>query len=206
METKILSFEDTKEIINVIMNDGVIAFPTETVYGLGVKHDSFLAYKKIFSLKKRNLSKSLTLMLSDVNQIGEYGVINDRTRSLIDQFMPGALTLILPIKKGVDLITNDKYIGIRVPDSRQIRSFLASLPTPLYVTSANISKEPDCLTFNEVQQCFDGKIDAIIKGDVSKKQASTVVKIDDKLSLLRQGPIAFEKIKEVYDSEKNSCW
>lgn len=201
MKTKILEFNDVEIVKKIVENDGVVAFPTETVYGLGARHDSFLAYNRIFEAKNRPENKVLTLMLTNVNDIKNYAEISKKTQKVIEKFMPGALTIVLPIKKDVEIIGTTSTIGIRVPDSKQTLDFLKSIEIPMFVTSANLSNRPAALSFDEVVEQLDSRIDVIIKGEISQKQASTVVSIiDGKIEILREGKISLEEIERVYNS------
>lgn len=92
METKIVGF-DAEELIEAIRKRKVVAFPTETVYGLGVIADSPRAYENLVEVKKRRPDKPFTLMLSSAEEIGKYAVIDEKTKRIIDEFMPGEITL-----------------------------------------------------------------------------------------------------------------
>ncbi|MDL2211324.1 threonylcarbamoyl-AMP synthase [Erysipelotrichaceae bacterium OttesenSCG-928-M19] len=202
MRTEILEFKDFDKIKEIVKNDGVVAFPTETVYGLGVRYDSFLAYKKIFEAKKRPENKTLTLMLYDKEDIADYAIIDKKIRKVIDFLMPGELTLVLPKKENIEIFGSDSSIGIRVPDNKETLELLKNVEIPLFVTSANLSGFPATNSFSEVNEQLNGRIEAIVKGDIKNKRPSTVASIiDGKITILREGPISLEKIKEVYDSE-----
>lgn len=201
MKTKILNFEDISIIKEIVKNNGVVAFPTETVYGLGTRYDSFLAYEKIFEAKNRPSNKVLTLMLYDINDIYKYAQVSKKVKKVIEKFMPGALTIVLPLKNDVEIIGTTNTIGIRVPDSKETLAFLKEIEIPMFVTSANLSNLPAAKSFEEVLEQLDGRIDVIVKGEIKQKQASTIVSIiDDKISLLREGAISLEEIERVYNS------
>lgn len=207
MKTAILNFKDDgiKKAKNVIENDGVVAFPTETVYGLGVRYDSFLAYNKILELKKRPSDKALTLMLHTLSDIEKYVNLDTDLKRVIKTFMPGPLTLVLPLKKGVEVIGTSDMIGIRIPDDLETLAFLKMIEKPMFVTSANISNQSDALTFEEVYDLFNGKVELIVKGHTKLKRPSTVISIKDgELVILREGAIALAKIEEVYRDGKDS--
>lgn len=188
-----------KGVKKIVKSDGVIAFPTETVYGLGIKYDSFLAYQKLFNIKKRTESKQLTLMLHEKNDIQKYAIIDKNAQNIIDTFMPGPLTIVLPKRKDVSLIGNSENIGIRIPDHKQTLELLKAIGVPMYVTSANISNHDDCLSYEQVKAVFNDNLDFIIKGEACGKIPSTVISIiEGKVELLREGPIDIEEIKGVY--------
>lgn len=199
MKTEVLEFKNITEAKEIIERDGVVAFPTETVYGLGVRYDSFLAYNNIFEAKNRPQNKTLTLMLYDTEDIEKYALVSDKIKKVIDFFMPGEITLVLPKKDNVDIYGSEETVGVRIPDNKETLNFLKAIEIPMFVTSANLSGMPSATNFNEAMEQLNGRIDAIVKGEVAGKQASTVVKIvDDKIEILRDGPITLKEIEEVY--------
>lgn len=203
MKTIRFRFEDVNELRQIIKNSGVIAFPTETVYGLGIRSDSFLAYKNIFEAKDRPEDKNLTLMLYDKEDISKYAVVDEKASRIIDAFMPGAITLILKKKENTNLYGDQNTIGIRIPDSNDTLNLLKEIGLPMYVTSANISGKPSSTSDEEVLKQLDGRIDAIVLGEARNKEASTVVSvIDGNLVVLREGPISLAEIKGVYERWK----
>ncbi|MDR3215668.1 MAG: threonylcarbamoyl-AMP synthase [Bacilli bacterium] len=201
MKTLIWEFSESLAAKQQIKNDGVIAFPTETVYGLGCRYDSFLAYNKIFEIKDRDGNKALTLMLHDKNDILKYAQVDSKLLRVINKFMPGAITIVVPIKEDVEIIGCTSTVGIRIPDSKELLAFLKNMEIPLFVTSANISGQRALVNYDDVYETFNNKIAGIVKGDISNGQASTVVSfINNKISILRAGPISIEQIeKEYYD-------
>ncbi|MDR1782177.1 MAG: threonylcarbamoyl-AMP synthase [Bacilli bacterium] len=199
MNTLLLEFNDTLEARKIILNDGVIAFPTETVYGLGCRYDSFLAYNKIFEVKGRDASKSLTVMLYDKNDISKLAKVNEGTKKVIDKFMPGALTLVLPLNDDVKIIGCQDTVGIRIPDNEDVLNLLKGIEKYMFVTSANLSNHDSLSNFDDVYHVFNNKIDGIVKGEISNGEASTVCSIvDDTITIFRQGPISKDEIEGAY--------
>ncbi|MDF9867349.1 L-threonylcarbamoyladenylate synthase [Bacilli bacterium PM5-3] len=201
MRTEILKFKDIVKIKEIIKNDGVVAFPTETVYGLGVRYDSFLAYTKIFDAKNRPDNKTLTLMLYDKEDIKKYAVTSTKIEKVIDFFMPGEITIVLPIKDDISIYGAKDTIGIRIPNNKETLDFLKGVEIPMFVTSANISGRDAATTTNEVIEQLGNRIEVIVEGEAKNKKASTVFSIiNDKITILREGPITKEEIEEVYNS------
>ena len=198
MNTVLVEKNDMKEVAELLRRGEVVAFPTETVFGLGVKFGDLAYLDKIYELKKRDHSKAVTLMVADKNDIEKYAYVSTDARKVIDAFMPGMMTLILKKKENVD----DRYtagletIGIRIPDDPFALQLLKEVG-PMLVTSANISGTPALLTTAEVYQQFNGKLPLIVKGNCVSQVASTVVKIDGQVNILRQGLITKEEIEEV---------
>ncbi|MEG0284169.1 MAG: L-threonylcarbamoyladenylate synthase [Erysipelotrichales bacterium] len=202
MKTEILNDEDIIQINKIVGNDGVIVFATETVYGLGARADSFLAYENIFKSKDRNASKVLTLMLHDKRDIDSYALIDNKISKVINAFMPGELTLVLPVKKNTNLYGVKSTIGIRIPNKESTLNLLKSINYPMYVTSANISGDSPATSFEQTFETLDGRVNGIIKGDVSYGTPSTVASIiDGEINILREGKISELMIEEVYNNE-----
>lgn len=192
MKTVIKEKIDLDAIVETLKNDGVVAFPTETVFGLGVIYNSNKAIDRLIKAKNRDMSKRFTLMLDSKNKIEDYAIVSLRERKIIEAFMPGDLTIILNSKD------NKQTIGIRIPDDDFVCSLISKCQIPLYVTSANISHQPSALNDKEALTQLDGRIDMIVKGECKMNQASTVVDLTgDTIKILRQGRITLEMIEEV---------
>ena len=200
MKTLITKFGDSK-IYNIIRNNEVIAFPTETVYGLGVIYNSEEAFNNLVNTKNRRPDKPFTLMLGDKREIDKYALINDKIQKIIDKFFPGEITILIKPKKDLYswVTLNSKYIGIRVPNSPMVCEMINTLGYPMLVSSCNISDEPVCQNYQEVCSKFKEKIAIIIEGEVISKVPSTIVICDDELILVREGNLPFSKIKEVWE-------
>lgn len=197
MNTVLVEKESIEDVVKVLQQNEVVAFPTETVFGLGVKYGSLDALDKIYGLKNRDHSKAVTLMLAKKEDIEQYAYINDQAKKVIDSFMPGMITLILKKKENVDgkYTAGLKTIGIRIPDDPFVLSLLRKVG-PMLVTSANISGQPALLNDKDVYQEFNHKIHLIVKGKCVNNLASTVVQINDEVKILRQGLITKEQIEE----------
>ncbi len=199
MMTKVVASEDLESVCEVIRNHGVAAFPTETVYGVGVKFGSKEALNKLMEAKNRDYSKAITLMVAHQNDIEKYAYVSDDARKIIKAFMPGMITLVFKKKESVDsMMTNGKEtIGIRIPDHKYVLSLLKSVG-PMLVTSANLSNHPNTTCTNEVLEQLDGRIDIVVDGKTSDNIASTVVDVSGTdLKILREGKITKADIEEV---------
>lgn len=200
MKTLVTKFNDNR-IFDYIKDNQVIAFPTETVYGLGVIFNSEYAFQNLVDVKHRRPDKPFTLMLGNKNDISKYAIFSDKTKKIIDIFFPGELTILVKPQKDLFpwVTLNSKYIGIRVPDSKEVCDMINTLGQPMLVSSCNISDEPVCENFEEVYSKFNENIAIIIEGDVISKVPSTIVICDEQLILVREGKIPFNKLKEVWE-------
>lgn len=196
--TKVVLENQMNEICDVIQKGGIVAFPTETVYGVGIHFDDEEALERLMEAKNRDYSKAITLMVADKADISQYAYISPQAQKMIDQFMPGMITLIFKKKESVhDRMTNGKStIGIRIPDSEFVLSLLKKVG-PMLVTSANLSQHSNTTSTQEVLNQLDGRIDLVVDGKTSDNIASTVVDVSqDEIKILRAGKITKEQIEE----------
>lgn len=198
METQRLTKKDSAQIVEILNRGGVVAFPTDTVYGLAVRYDLKEAILKMKEAKQRPETKPFPMMVSSKAQIERVAVTDVRSQKLIDHWMPGALTLVFKKRPEVDeLVTNGfPTIGIRMPDDEFVLEIINRVGVPLLVPSANLSGQPSCTTSEEVLKQLDGRIDAVVLGESGASTASTVCDTTgDELKILRQGPIKLEDLK-----------
>lgn len=200
MKTLITKFNDSR-IFDYIKDNQVIAFPTETVYGLGVIYNSSQAFQNLIDTKHRRPDKPFTLMLGNKDDIEKYAIFSEKTKKIIERFFPGELTILVKPKNDLYpwVTLNSKYIGIRVPNSKDVCNMINTLGQPMLVSSCNISDEPVCENFEEVYNKFNDKIAIIIEGEVISKTPSTIVICDEELTLVREGKISFSELKKVWE-------
>lgn len=197
--TKVVFKQDIDDVCDVIENSGVVAFPTETVYGLGVRFNDEKALEKLMEAKNRDYSKAITLMVANKDDIQNYAYVSDCAYKLIQYFMPGMMTLVFKKKASVNpVMTNGKTtIGIRIPDDEYVLSLLNKVG-PMLVTSANLSNHPNTTTTKEVLEQLDGRIDIVVDGKTADSIASTVIDVsEENIKILREGKISKEDIEEV---------
>ena len=198
MNTSKYTKNDKERIISELLNGKIIAFPTDTVFGLGcvINKD---AISKIYEAKGRSFDKPLPMMCSGLRMIEMVAHVNENAKKLIKAFMPGAITLIFNKKDNVeDFVTNNKKtIGIRVPNDSWILDLIESLNQPLLVTSANISDSGSLLKWEDVYSQLNGKIDGIVCEDARGEISSTIVDVTADIKILRQGPISQKEIDKV---------
>jgi L-threonylcarbamoyladenylate synthase len=198
----------TKYSAAIIKRGGVVAFPTETVYGLGADIFNATAIKKIFQAKGRPSDNPLIAHIGKLEQIEQLVTeITPSARKFIDEFFPSPLTIILPKSDRVPLIATAglETIGVRMPNSDLARRFLNECQTPLVAPSANISGKPSPTNWLAVYDDLNGKIDGILQGDISAiGLESTVVDCTGEIPLiLRSGAITLEDLQEVVPETQN---
>lgn len=184
------------EIINVLTNGGVIAYVTDTVWGLGCLPNNESAVKKIYEIKKREAQKPLILMSNDIYPLLDYvKPISKIGQVLIKKYFPGALTIVTDKSENTpDYITSSMpTVGIRVPDNEVFREICEIIPGHvLATTSANLSHQPSAKTYEQALENMSGLADLIIEdyGYAAKGLESTVVGImNNELRIFRQGAI-----------------
>lgn len=198
METKKYTKQDIEKIKENLLNGGIIAFPTDTVFGLGCVINKE-AINKIYEAKGRSFDKPLPMMCNGLEMIENVAYVNDDAKKIIKKFVPGALTLIFNKKDCVeDYVTNGKQtIGIRVPDDKWILNLITELKQPLLVTSANISDTGSLIKWDDVYKQLNEKINGIVCEDATGETSSTIIDVTKDIKILRQGPISLEEIEEV---------
>jgi L-threonylcarbamoyladenylate synthase len=204
MKTKKFTYRQLDEIAELLKKGQIIAFPTETVYGLGVVYDNEEAFNTLTSVKKRPPDKPFTLMCNSISDIVNYAEIDQRTEIIIDEYMPGPLTIIVPAKQSVPkwVHLNTGKIGIRVSSAQFLQELIMKVGKPLLVPSANVADYPPAKSGEEAFEIFNGLIAGVLLGTSGKGVPSTVIEISDKIKLIRQGAIAFEDILKVVEEEK----
>lgn len=185
------------EINEILKNDGVIAFVTDTVWGLGCLPTSEKAVKKIYDIKHREAKKPLILMSHDIYPMLDYlkQPVEKEAQKLIKKYFPGALTVVLEKSaKTPDYLTSSMpTVGIRVPDNNTFAEICKNIDGGvLATTSANISGEPPALTYEEALNYIGDKVDYVVPSDGYEAQgrASTVVGFNENgVVIYRQGEI-----------------
>jgi L-threonylcarbamoyladenylate synthase len=201
METKLT--ESPVEAAAVLKAGGLVAFPTETVYGLGANVFDEVAITKIFAAKQRPADNPLIAHVSSIDQIHELATeVTANAEVLIERFFPGPLTVVLKKKDSVPNIATAGLdsIGIRMPGLSLTQEFLKACGTPVAAPSANLSGRPSPTTWQAVYEDLNGRIDCILKGDATEiGLESTVVDCRGNVPIvLRQGAISFEQLREVF--------
>lgn len=187
------------ELAEILKHDGVISVPTDTVFGVCARADSLQAQENLRNVKNRPKVKAFPLMCSGLKQVKEYCIVDERSEKIMNAFLPGPLTVILPIRNNLpSFITQGmSTLAIRYATSETLRKLIELVDSPLYMTSANQSGEPVCQNLNEIEKSCP-LLSGMLDGTISYNQASTILDCTkDELVILRQGPITMEQINEV---------
>lgn len=196
---------DLEVIKNELNNDGIIIYPTDTVYGVGASIDSLKGLQKIYEAKERNFSSPLIALLSKVEYIEKIAIIDEEKKIIIEklasEFWPGALTIILNKKENVPdiMVSNGETVGVRIPDLKLAQDIIESVGGILPTTSANISGEKTPRSYEELSEKFKERVEVIVDGGKSPLGVvSTILDLTKTLpKILREGAIKKETIEKV---------
>ncbi len=182
---------ELEDICDLLDSGGIVAVPTETVYGLAVSLGNMSAIEELLKLKMRSVGgdKVLSLMLPVIDDMRKYVLLDHEVSVLLERYFPGELTAILPKNPEFRHAYFDAYkkIGVRIPN----HSFMLNLLNwtgPLLVTSANLKGEEPCVDADAVLEKLGGRIDAVVLGRAGEAPASTVADFSEgEIRILRQG-------------------
>ncbi len=190
-----------QEAVRILKKGGVVAYPTDTVYGLGASMDSPDAVERVFSVKSRPRSMALPVLVGSIAQIEALtGRITPLARCLIDAFLPGALTLVFRASERVPayLRTKEGTIALRIPDHAVPIALINGIGTGIVGTSANLSGRPSPVTADDVRLQLGDRLDLIIDGGGCGGKESTIVDVTGEIPrVLRSGAVGEEEIERV---------
>ncbi len=190
------------EAAEFIKRGGIVAFPTETVYGLGANVFDEKAVAKIFQAKQRPNDNPLIAHVGNLAQIETLvSKITPNARKFIEAFFPAPLTIVLPKAKKVPLIAtaNLDTIGVRMPKNELAQEFLKACNVPVVAPSANLSGKPSPTSWQAVYEDLNTRIDCILQGEMTEiGLESTVVDCTSDVPLiLRSGAISLEELQQI---------
>lgn len=209
-----IKLDELKIPSEILKSGGLVAFPTETVYGLGANALDEDAVKSIFVAKGRPSDNPLIVHISDISQLENLvKCISESAKKLMEKFWPGPLTLLFEKSDLVPLVTSGGLdtIAVRMPDNEVALSIIKQTGLPIAAPSANLSGRPSPTSASHVLEDLDGKIDAVVDGgETSVGLESTVLDLtSDTPLILRPGSVTREQLLEVlkevsYDSALES--
>ena len=195
-------YKKIDEAVKVIKKGGVVVFPTETVYGIGVDSSNEEAIKKLYKVKRRPLSQKISILVGSIQMLEQVTQnISYVEQKLIKNFFPGPLTLILHKKDIIpDILTNNEdIVGFRMPQNKVALDIINKLGNPIATSSANRAGEPSGVNLKDIRNSFEDDVDFYIDGGNSKIGiGSTIVQvIDETPHIIREGIITKADIEKV---------
>lgn len=202
VETEKVETEIVKSVVSVLQNEGVIAYPTDTFYGLGGDVFSEKAVNKIYTIKGRDFAKPLPAAVSDIDMVFVMAEgIPEEFAALVSRFWPGPLTVILKASGKVPrrMAGPGGTIGVRLPASSWVQAVIRRAGFPITATSANLSGEDNPNDPEGVRRDFWGKIDVLVDGGKTPGgKPSTVVDLTQPVpAILREGAVPASDIKKL---------
>jgi len=184
---------------SIIEKGGVVAFPTESFYGLGAAATNSSALQRLFQVKKRDPALPILILISCIDELSRYAAsIPPEALELGRLFWPGGLTMVFEASQGLPslLTAGTGKIGIRISGHPVAHALTLALKVPITGTSANISGKPPCTRAEQVVELFGGQLDLILDGGITKgTHPSTVLDVtSDPPLLIREGIIKVEEI------------
>jgi L-threonylcarbamoyladenylate synthase len=187
-----------REAAAALRNGGIVAYPTDTLYALGVDPRRRDCVERLFEVKRRDAGAAIALIAADSDQAEQAGAFGPMERRLARAFWPGPLTIVVPAAASMArLLTGElRTLGVRVPAHAVARGLAAASGTCITATSANVSGKPPSATADEVAAVFEECIAVLLDaGPVAGGLASTIVEVvDGRLTLHRAGAVAWDRV------------
>jgi L-threonylcarbamoyladenylate synthase len=203
--TETLQDADYAQLASLLQSGGVIAFPTDTAYGLGADPFNEAAIDRIFRIKGREETKPILLIVDSLAMAKSVSVPPRVFRKTARQFWPGPLTMILRAAKSLPpkVTAGTNTIGLRWPVAEFATRLLKHFKRPITATSANRSGQPSAITAEEVRAQFDESLDVLIDGGtLPSRGGSTLLDLTvEPPVLLREGPVSFESLQQFFDGK-----
>jgi len=182
---------DLKKALRALSDGKLVVYPTDTLYGLGADIFNIKAVNKVYNVKKRPLNNPLSVAVSNLSDIEKIAYVEDKTRKLINSFLPGKLTIILKKKDSVpDVVTAGlNKIAVRIPNNK-IALELLSKYGPITATSANIHGKKTPAVIKDINMQFKDEIALYIDDGELKGEPSTIIDVtSDEFKIIREGAI-----------------
>ena len=178
------------QVVECLKKGGIIAYPTDTIYGVGCDIFNKKGIQKIHQIKQRDPRKPLSFICSDLSEITKYAHVSNLAFKLMKRHLPGSYTFVLDALRTVpDLITTkQRTVGIRIPDNNIVREIVRGLGFPLVTTSANVSGDETYQDPSFIQDDWGAMLDIVVDVGLLYGEPSTVISLrNDEVEVLRQG-------------------
>jgi tRNA threonylcarbamoyl adenosine modification protein (Sua5/YciO/YrdC/YwlC family) len=176
--------------VKLLADGGLLAYPTDTYFGIGCDLFSKKAIERLYQVKNRDRKKPLALLCPDLSDVAKYGHVSNFAYRIMRQLTPGPFTFVLQATRQVPemMMTKQREVGIRVPDAPLAHALAAGLGHPLVTTSATGADGEHLIDAKDIKTELGNRLDLILDGGTQPQEASTVVSlIGDQIEILRQG-------------------
>jgi tRNA threonylcarbamoyl adenosine modification protein (Sua5/YciO/YrdC/YwlC family) len=176
--------------VSILKEGGVIAYPTDTIYGFGCDMYNKKAIQRIYQIKQRDPQKPFSFICSDLKNISLYAQVTNQAYKIMKRCLPGPYTFILLGTKLVPKImtTKRKTVGLRVPDNNICLALVRTLGNPIISTSVGLSGREVLSDPSLIEETFGAQIDLTIDGGILPNQPSTIISlIDEEIKVIREG-------------------
>jgi len=178
------------KIVEILRADGVIVYPTDTVYGLGCDIRSKKALERVRRIKKIDNKRHLSFVFADLKAIAEYAQVNDPAYKILRRYLPGPYTFVLQATRLVPriVLTKRNEVGIRIPDNRICQALVAELGNPILSSSVRMPDDELLDDPREIGKMYKGQVDLVVDGGVIAPQPYSIVSLlEDYPQVLRAG-------------------
>ncbi|MBU4263627.1 MAG: threonylcarbamoyl-AMP synthase [Proteobacteria bacterium] len=178
------------QVVDSLRQGAVIAYPTDTMYGIGCDIFNQKAVKRIYQIKRRDKSKPFSFICSSLKDVSQYCFLSNSAYRLMKKCLPGPYTFVLPAMKIVPkiMMSKQKTVGIRVPENKICQQIVNSLGNPILTTSANLEEDIYLSEAFDVEESLGSQIDIIIDGEpITPAPSSVISLIGEEVLIIRAG-------------------
>lgn len=177
-------------IADVLRGDGVIVYPTDTVYGLGCDIRSKKALERVRRIKRIDNKRHLSFVFADLKTISQYAQVSDNAYKILRRYLPGPYTFVLKATRLVPriVLTKRNEVGIRIPDNRICQALVAELGNPILSSSVRMPDDQLLDDPREIDNIYKGQVDLVVDGGVFLPEPSSIISLlEDEPQVLREG-------------------
>jgi tRNA threonylcarbamoyl adenosine modification protein (Sua5/YciO/YrdC/YwlC family) len=177
-------------LAEILEGDGVIVYPTDTVYGLGCSIHSKKALEKVRRIKRMDNKRHLSFVFADLKTISLYAQVSDPAYKILRRYLPGPYTFVLPATRLVPriVLTKKNEVGIRIPDNTICQALVNELGHPILSSSVRLPDDQLLDDPNEIERIYKGQVDLVVDGGVFLPEPSSVIGLmDDEPTVIREG-------------------
>ncbi len=179
-----------ERLVRCLADGGIIAYPTDTTYGIGCSIFNKKGIERIYIMKQRERRKPFSFICSTISEVARYARVDNAAFKLLKRYLPGPYTFVLEATREVPdlLLTRQKTVGIRIPDNRICLDLVSALGNPVITTSANLSGEEPVGDPLVIEETFGHSLDFVIDGGLLATDVSSVVSlVGSRPEVLRSG-------------------